>query len=142
MAAFIIFIIVLGIAYLIIWTPFVNNLNREVSIAVLTQVAHCCLDMENQINANNHTNRGYFEDSAHSRIPTQPKLLPKQGFFLRRELKCDSKHFKNRDSMIKVDVQALSQYLGLREARVTHAIWHLKSYIGIKYKPVTCLLLL
>ena len=31
MAAFIIFIIALGIAYLILWTPFVNNLNREVS---------------------------------------------------------------------------------------------------------------
>lgn len=30
MAAFIIFIIALGIAYLILWTPFVNNLNREV----------------------------------------------------------------------------------------------------------------
>lgn len=30
MAAFIIFIIALGVAYLILWTPFVNNLNREI----------------------------------------------------------------------------------------------------------------
>jgi hypothetical protein len=30
MAAFIIFIIALAIAYLILWTPFVNRLNREV----------------------------------------------------------------------------------------------------------------
>jgi hypothetical protein len=34
MAAFIIFIIALGIAYLILWTPFVNNLNREVSLII------------------------------------------------------------------------------------------------------------
>ena len=33
MAAFIIFIIAVGLAYLILWTPFVNNLNREVRIS-------------------------------------------------------------------------------------------------------------
>jgi hypothetical protein len=31
MAAFIIFIIAIAVAYLILWTPFVNKLNREVS---------------------------------------------------------------------------------------------------------------
>lgn len=31
MAAFIIFLIALAVAYLILWTPFVNRLNREVS---------------------------------------------------------------------------------------------------------------
>jgi len=30
MAAFIIFIIALAVAYLILWTPFVNRLNREI----------------------------------------------------------------------------------------------------------------
>jgi hypothetical protein len=36
MAAFIIFIIALAVAYLILWTPFVNRLNREVSNRVNT----------------------------------------------------------------------------------------------------------
>lgn len=36
MAAFIIFVIAILVAYLILWTPFVNNLNREVSILCLS----------------------------------------------------------------------------------------------------------
>ena len=32
MAAFIVFVIAMALAYLALWTPFVNNLNREVTI--------------------------------------------------------------------------------------------------------------
>jgi hypothetical protein len=44
MAAFIIFIIALAVAYLILWTPFVNRLNREVRNYIIN--INECLDME------------------------------------------------------------------------------------------------
>lgn len=78
MAAFIIFIIALGIAYLILWTPFVNNLNREVS----TQLDLAFLiDLENQVNADHHSNRGHPKDTTHSGVPSQLELLPEQDRF-------------------------------------------------------------
>lgn len=78
MAAFIIFIIALGIAYLILWTPFVNNLNREVS----TQLNLAFLiDLENQVNADHHSNRGHPKDTTHPGVPTQLELLPEQDRF-------------------------------------------------------------
>lgn len=77
MAAFIIFIIALGIAYLILWTPFVNNLNREVIIF------NCRLtlsvDLADKVDADDHPDRGDPEDPADTGVPPQPDLLSGQG---------------------------------------------------------------
>jgi hypothetical protein len=59
MAAFIIFIIALAVAYLILWTPFVNRLNREVRSTLIMYF----LDMENQVHAHDHSHRSDHEDT-------------------------------------------------------------------------------
>lgn len=85
MAAFIIFIIALGVAYLILWTPFVNNLNREVR---KIHAFELFIDLENKVNANYYPYRGHPKDSSHTRVLAQPEFLPEQvlvssGKFLR-----------------------------------------------------------
>ena len=77
MALFIVFIIALAITYLILWTPFVNKLNREVSTSIITRI-----DLEDQVHAHHHSHRGYHEDPAHSGVSPQPEFLPEQGKFL------------------------------------------------------------
>ena len=45
MAAFIVFVILIIIAYLILWTPFVSKLNKEVTIFLFIR-GDVCVDME------------------------------------------------------------------------------------------------
>ncbi len=42
MACFIVFVIIVLIAYLVLWTPFVNKLNKE----VIFEEVYVCIDME------------------------------------------------------------------------------------------------
>ena len=64
MAAFIIFIIALAVAYLILWTPFVNRLNREVRNSLF----NIFVDMEDEVDAYYHSNRSDHEDTEDPRV--------------------------------------------------------------------------
>jgi hypothetical protein len=61
MAAFIIFIIAIAVAYLILWTPFVNRLNREVRNLKSSKTV--ILDLAYEVHADHHSDRGYSKDS-------------------------------------------------------------------------------
>lgn len=73
LALFICFIIIMLIAFLTIWTPFVNKLNKDV--VLLDYV----LDLENKVYVDHYPHRGYFKDQECAEVPTQPELLYKQS---------------------------------------------------------------
>jgi hypothetical protein len=78
MAAFIIFIIAIAVAYLILWTPFVNKLNREVS----DHLAYCMsptfpyVDLAHEVDADHHPDRSDPEDPTYPGVPPQSDFLP------------------------------------------------------------------
>jgi hypothetical protein len=74
MAAFIIFIIAIAIAYLILWTPFVNKLNREVRTSFA--VMFLFVDMADEVDADDNTHRGDTEDPPDPGVPPQSDVLP------------------------------------------------------------------
>lgn len=52
MGAFIAFVILIIMAYLVLWTPFVNKLNNEVNLIFNLSLF---LDLENEVHADDHT---------------------------------------------------------------------------------------
>ena len=93
MAAFIIFIIAIAIAYLILWTPFVNKLNREVRTLFLVRrksentplilllflvyrKLRLFVDMADEVDADDNTHRGDTEDPPDPGVPPQSDVLP------------------------------------------------------------------
>lgn len=71
MAAFIVFVIALVFAYLVIWLPFISNLNKEVSI----KWCNVFVDLENEGNVDHHTYRGDTQDTENIGVPAASKLL-------------------------------------------------------------------
>ena len=57
MALFIVFVIVVALAYLMLWTPFVNALNRDVSETPLP-----LLDLAHEDDADHHPHPNYPQD--------------------------------------------------------------------------------
>lgn len=87
MAAFIIFIIALAVAYLILWTPFVNRLNREVRIKHIFVV-----DMAHEVNADHYTDRGDSQDTEDTRVLAQSELLLRE--IRRRQLRLERQRLR------------------------------------------------
>jgi len=65
LAVFIVFIIAIVVGYLILWTPFVNRLNRDVSIVMIEFL----IDLEDQNDVDYNSDTDHYENSKDSRVP-------------------------------------------------------------------------
>ena len=63
MALFIVFIITLILGYMIIWSPFVSRLSKDVKFNLKF------IDIAHKTNANNYSNTHNYENSEDTRVP-------------------------------------------------------------------------
>ena len=68
MAVFIIFVVVAVLSYLILWTPFVSKLNRDVSIIKLLNL-FLYVDLANKNDADYNSDLNNTEDTKDTRVP-------------------------------------------------------------------------